>query len=208
MRNATLFTLLLFLPVTLLPGCLSPRTVLMESRYVVQPTVDVASVPTGEDSLGIRPLQVAQPYGVQLAYVDEDHRFGYRPNAEWTEAPGDILTRSLTDAFAACGRFTDVGNAADMRIPSLILTGEIRKFHEDRTQSPPVAVCEVRLELRNARVPGLVWAETLRADVPLADGKDSGAALAEAMSASVRQVLEAAVAAVVTATAPAPPAVP
>lgn len=204
MRNTYSPILTLALALAVLPGCLSPRTVVVDSRYALQPKIDVAPVPAGEETLGIRPLQVAQPYGVQMAYLDAEFRFGYRHNAEWTEAPGDVVTRALTDALAASHRFADVGNAADMRIPSLILTGEIRKYHEDRTQSPPAAVCEIRLELRNARLPGLVWADTVSAAVPLGGGSDAPADVAAAMNTAVEQVVGAAVKGIAAATVPAP----
>lgn len=195
---------LLVLPLLMLAlaGCLSPRTVLLGSRYTLQPEVAVTPVATGTDTLGLRPLQTARPYTMQMAYVDAGHRFGYRTAGEWTEQPGALVTRVLSDALAASGRFEDVGNAADMSIPSLILTGEIRKFHEDRTVTPPAAVVELRLELREARAPRLVWAETLHASVPLGAGEDSGADLAGAMSDAVRQVVESAVSGIVSTTMP------
>jgi ABC-type uncharacterized transport system auxiliary subunit len=201
---------LLLLPVLLvaLGGCLSPRTVLLDARYTLQPEVVVTPVAQGAETLGLRPLQVARPYTQQMAYIDAGHRFGYRSGGEWTEHPGSLVTRVLNDALGASGRFEDVGNAADMTIPSLILTGEIRKFHEDRTASPPTAVVELRLELRAARAPGLIWAETLQAAVPLVAGEDSGADLAGAMSEAVQQVVEAAVTGIVNATTPPPPGTP
>ena len=103
---------------------------------------------------------VAQPYRLPLVY-QEGARLGVYPNEEWAEQPGDMVTRAVSDAIMATGRFQDVGNAADMARPDLILTGELRKFHEERSDTSLQAVISLHLELREARGTNAYWVETL-----------------------------------------------
>ena len=129
-------------------------------------------------SLGVRPLFSARPYGLPMAYLDANQQLGFRIRDEWAEPPASSVTRALTDALTATNRFIDVGNASDMARPDLMLTGELRKFHENRTVSPSTADLEVRIELRFSRSPGAVWAETLEESIPLASDDASGFAAA------------------------------
>jgi len=96
------------------------------------------------------------------------------------ENPAPIVTRAIQDALAASARFADVGNAADMARPDLLLTGELRAYRENRSLQPPQAELEVRLELRQATEPGSIWAETIRDTEPMKE--DTPAALAESMT--------------------------
>jgi ABC-type uncharacterized transport system auxiliary subunit len=79
-----------------------------------------------------------------------------------------------------------VGNAFDMARPDAVLTAELRAFHENRAVQPPVAEVEVRLELREARSPQVLWAGTLREVEPLAG--EEASALAVAMNAAVGRI--------------------
>lgn len=137
-------------------------------------------------TLGVRPLMAAKPYSIRMAYRGPNHEIAYRNLEEWAEAPADAITRVLTDAIAATGAFEDVGNAADMARPDLILTGELRKFREDRTAETPTAEIEVRLELREARDVKSLWAATLSATRPLPDATAGG--LAAAMNEATAQI--------------------
>lgn len=181
-------------------GCLGPRTITAVAHYVITPAPVVAESVPGSHTLGLRPLATARPYTLAMAYVDADGRFGYRANEEWTESPSAVVTRALLDACIASGRFADVGDAADMARPDYLLTGEIRAFHEDRAVAPSEAVVSLRLELRPAREPGVVWAETLDARVPLAGSHPAD--LAKAMSGAVADAVGRAVAAISAADLP------
>ena len=80
-----------------------------------------------------------------------------------------------------------MGDAADMHAPDLVVTGRLRRFEEVRDGGTWFAVCEVRLELREARSPQLLWAETLSARRALA--QQDRPALAAAMSEAVAEVV-------------------
>ncbi|MBI1318183.1 MAG: hypothetical protein GC168_04420 [Candidatus Hydrogenedens sp.] len=157
-------------------------------RYVlvVRPQADEATqVPL---TLGIRPLYSARPYHVDMVYLDEGGKLSDYTGAQWAELPETVVTRALTDAFNATKRFKDVGNAADMARPDIILTGEVREFVEDRTVVPAEAVVEIYAASRYARDTALVWSGVSTARVPL-DG--SGAeALRKAMQEAVAQAVQ------------------
>jgi ABC-type uncharacterized transport system auxiliary subunit len=170
-----------------LAGCLSARNITPTRHYTVDPKVQVERGKTVDKTLGYRPLEVAQPYERRIAFVTQDHFLGYRDREEWAEKPGDTVTRTIADALANTGCFKDVGDASRLARPELMLTGELRKFQENRTQKPYTAEIEVRLELREARGSGLIWAGTLQAAVPVA-GEAKASALADAMAKAVSQV--------------------
>ena len=99
---------------------------------------------------------------------------GRELRVEWGEVRAGEITAASEREIA------DVGNAADMVRPDLLLTGELRAYHENRSLQPPQAELEVRLELRQATEPGSIWAETLRETEPMK--ADTPAALAESMT--------------------------
>jgi ABC-type uncharacterized transport system auxiliary subunit len=181
--------LILTLMVCSLAGCLSAPEITPTRRYTVFPELRVSAVDKAQGlTLGIRPLTVARPYAALMAFTDVNHVLAYRDREEWAEAPGAIMTRALTDALIATKGFEDVGNAAEMARPDLMLTGELRKFHEKRGDGPSAAELEVRLELRQARGKTLIWSETLHAEIVMDNG--SASALADAMVKAVTQISE------------------
>ncbi len=169
--------------VLLCAGCLTPKRIVPTQYYTIDPVIDVGGAEATALTLGVRPFAVARPYDAGMAYLDSRHRLAYRVKEEWAELPRDVVTRAVMDAITATGRFADVGKAAEMSLPDLMLTGEVRKFHENRSVHPPVVELEARLELRRTRAKDPIWAETLRVEAPIAD--DSGDALAAAMSEAV-----------------------
>ncbi len=160
-------------------------------QYALAPQVNVQPVETEAWTLGIRPVEPALPYKQRIVYRETGYELGFHVYAEWAELPREILTRTLSDALIASCRFGDVADAANLRLPDFILTGQLRKFDEDRTVTPREAVCEVRLELRGGFTRRLAWADTLTARVPV-EG-DGAPALADAMSHAVARMVEQAV---------------
>ncbi|HPJ97868.1 MAG TPA: ABC-type transport auxiliary lipoprotein family protein [Candidatus Hydrogenedentes bacterium] len=165
-------------------GCIRP-TVTPTIRYVLKPEIAVAQASPTERSLGIRRFRASALYRTPILYA-QDHQIHPYPYAEWALNPEDMVTRAITDAIVATGRFRDAGDASNVNRPELMLVGELRRFEADRDASPVVAVCEVRIELREAFGTGLLWADTLVARVPLAE--DRVDALPDAMSLAVAQI--------------------
>ena len=171
----------------LLAGCLGPREVIGPRTFVVRPEL---SVPKAENkltaTLGVREFSAPQQYDRRMVVLEPDFRLGARTNDTWAETPAAALTRCVTDALVATGHFADVGNAFDMARPDTVLTGELRAFHENKAVQPPAAEVEVRMELREARSPRVLWSGTLREVEPLAG--DEASALAVAVNAAVGRV--------------------
>lgn len=169
-----------------LPGCLSPGEVTPINRYVLEPALEATPLPEAPratNTLGLRPLTVARPYGSRMAYREAGLSMGYYTNAQWAETPGPVLTRALEDGLRLQGAFSDVGNAADMARPDLILTGDIRKFYEDRGGDQPTAVLEAEVEVRRAQGVEALFTRIYAVSVPL-EG-DGPQALAAAMNQAV-----------------------
>lgn len=146
----------------------------------------IAPVQAVERTLGVRTLNAALPYKLKVVYRKSDYELATYENAEWAELPRDMVSRALTDALTATQRFKDVGDAADMALPDLAMTGELRVFDEVHTTDPWTAVCEMRLEVRDSQGPKALWAGTLRSSQPLE--KNEVAALPAAMSKAVAEI--------------------
>jgi len=185
---------LLLLLAALAAGCTTPSYTRVTRYYLETGCANVTTASPGSKSLGIRPLLAARPYDQKVAYRMPDYTLGGDETIQWAESPRDTVTRALTDALSACGRFKDVGNAADIALPDWTLTGEVRRFDENRTRNPWTADCEIRLELRDTQSGEALWAETLSASVPME--RNENGALPAAMSKAVSEVVSKAVAAI------------
>lgn len=180
----------LALSAMVLSGCLSAGEVKPVNYYFLDPPLNVENRTPGNDTLGVHPLNTALPLDRRMAYRTEGAKVGYR-TTEWADRPGDAATRALLDALVASQRFRDVGLASEMSRPDLVLTGELRRFYENRTVSPATAEAEIRFELRKARDNAGVWSETLHVEKPI-DGEDA-TALAAAMSQALGELISKAV---------------
>ncbi len=171
-----------------LSSCLTAGTISPTRYYAVEPQIEVAAVEQVPCTLGLRALASARPYDTRMAYRDSDLRIGYR-DTEWAELPSHVVTRALDDAIDATGRFSDSGNAIDMARPDLMLTGELRRFYEDRGGTPAKAVVELGLEVREARGEAAPWDAIIRAEVPIEGAEASAVAIAmsEAVAQAVRE---------------------
>jgi len=165
------------------------------TKYVLESDVQVAAAQQPLDkTLGIRPLVAARPYKQKVVYRESGFVLGEYSTVEWAELPADVVTRILSDSIVATHHFKDVGNAEDLALPDLVLTGELRKFDVVRTTDPWKAECEVRLELRDTQQPQAVWAVTFTDSEPLE--RNEASALPAAMSRAVAKIVKQAVEAI------------
>lgn len=169
-----------------LAGCLSPGEVALKRQFLLAPNVVVDKASPTAHTLGIRPLSAARPYTLTMLYANEEGALLPRADVFWAEEPAVTVARALRDAIAQSGRFADVGDAADLARPEYVLTGELRKFYEDRSATPPMATVEVRLELRQVRDAQQVWAGTCSGSAAL--GGDTAAMFARAMESATETV--------------------
>lgn len=182
------YALLLVLAGAVLTGCLSAVPYEPVQRYSIVPDTDVEARAPQAGSIAVRPLSPAQPYTTSMVYRPDEFTVAYRPVDEWAESPRDAVTRALLDALASTNYFSDVGTASNVPLPDYILTGQLRRFDEMRTTSPPHALCEIRIEVRENRRPARsILTQSYRESVPLED--PSGAALAEAMTRAVSVIV-------------------
>jgi len=185
---------------TCLTGCLSPNGAPPPDQFLLQaaPAAPIAeALPV---TLGIRELESARPYHLQMAHMEADGRLNYYQTATWAEFPAAALTRALHEGISKTGRFKDAGMAEQMARPDWMLVGYLNAFHEDRSTTPPQAVVEVRLEMRQARATDLLWSATLRESQPV-EGEGPGA-LAKAMAAAVERLTATAVTQITAVPAP------
>lgn len=179
-------------------GCLGGVPYTPVQRYGIVPEIDPERRETSAGALAIRALEYAKPYTTAMVYRPDEFTVSYRDAEDWAEAPRDIVTRALRDSLAATDFFSDVGSTSDVPLPDYILTGHLRRFDEMRTTSPPHALCEVRVEVReNARPARAVLSRSYRETVPM-NGESAGA-FAEAMTAVVSAVVAKATEDIVTA---------
>ena len=166
-------------------GCATP-TYQPVTSFAVEPQINVPEATPTNLTLGVRPLEYGRPYRQPVAYRDKGLVLGAYDKYEWAELPRDILTRALMDAITATRTFQDVGLAALMARPNLLLTGQLRKFDLNRAAEPWTAQVEVSLSLRPALESNVVWSDVLNASTPLAT--NDIAALPEAMSQAVANI--------------------
>ena len=176
-------------------GCVGLNKAAPPLRYAIEPKPEITAVENCGKSLAVRPIEPARPYKQNVVYRNGSE-LGIYTQVEWAELPSDAATRSLTDALIASHRFTDVAKAIDLAAPDLILTGQLRKFDLVRDAEPWMAVCEIRLELREGVARSLVWAKTLSGVEPLATAGNE--ALPAAMNTVLTRVIEEAVTEIVT----------
>ena len=173
----------------LVAGCLSAVPYTPIQRYGIVPNVDVQTREQAVGPLAIRPLEYAQQYSLLMVYRPDEFTVLYQDTEHWAEPPRDSVTRALRDALATTGFFSDVGSASDVPLPEYILTGHLRRFDEMRTTSPPHALCEVRIEVReNARPARVLLAKTYRESRAM--NENSASAFAEAMTSCVSTIVE------------------
>jgi ABC-type uncharacterized transport system auxiliary subunit len=149
--------------------------------------VAVATATPTDRTLGLRPLSAGSIYTERMLFLGEGNAMDAYPFAAWTDMPRDVVGRALDDALRATGRFKDVGDAADLKNPTYILTGELRRFEEVRSSSGSTALCEIHIEVRTYDTRDPVWVGTVTGSETL--GGQGPAALAEAMEKAVAKAV-------------------
>lgn len=181
-----------------LTGCLTPSGGAPPDQFLLRPAPLVQQADTVGLNLGLRPVEAARPFQLAMAYSEPDGRLNYYQSASWADYPAKILTRSLQEALDQSGRFGDVGMAAEMTRPDLILVGYLSLCHENRASG--AAELEVRFELRRALRTELLWASTLKETEPMAG--QGPAALASALQSAMSRLVQKAATEIIGAVQP------
>ncbi len=167
-------------------GCLRPEFT-PTRLYALAPEISAPAAEPSGASLGVRPLDAARPYRERMMYRDETNALEPYYGVEWAESPRDAVTAALKDVLRDTGHFGDVGDATHMLGPDYLLMGVIRRFEEDRAASPPEAVIELRLELRDGAARTGIWSDTILVRTPME--RPGPEALAAAMSEAVAEAV-------------------
>lgn len=198
MKSITALLTALLGATALLGGCLTASTISPIRYYTIRPVLAVEPIAPSGKTLGVRPLIGAKPYKLAIAYTNADNRLAYFQNAEWADLPATMLNRALMDGLIRLAAFSEVDDAANMNLPKLILTGELRRFEADYNREVPAAVVEMICTVRDIESDTSVWQGYVTAETPL-PAPENGAGLnndatlasvAEAMSTSVSRVVK------------------
>lgn len=182
-----IYLIMAILLTTFFTACLSPVKTTPITRYDIEPEINVTAVEPSTYTLGVRTLEAARPYRQRIVYREAGYVLGEHQKAEWAELPADSFTLALIEAITTTAKFSDIGNASNMNAPDFLLTGQLRRFDEDRTSEPWAAVVEVRLALRPTFGAGDIWSDVVTAKIPLE--KNEVTALPAAMSKAVADVV-------------------
>lgn len=177
------------LTMLLAAGCLTNREPLHLSTYIISPDppVDVMGE-TGGPALAMRAFEPVRIYSTtRMVYRKGEYEVDVRKDGEWAEMPSDAVHRALHDALTRSRVFSDVGPALNVKASGLVLTGQLRRFDEDRSQSPPQAVVEIRLDLRSDGDGRLLWTGVAAARAPVEGPHPSD--LAAAMTRAVESAV-------------------
>ena len=171
----------------LLPGCALLKNSTPPARFLLDPNPVPEAMATIELTVGVRPFASARPYALPMQYLDEAGRLTDFPASEWYEQPDRMVTLAIIDALARTERFRDAGYAADMARPDVVLTGEVRRFHEARSQEIAEAVVELYAAARHARTADTLWSGTVAVRHPVTG--TGGAAFRDAMESALEDAV-------------------
>ncbi len=179
-------------------GCVA-RTYTPAVRYELPARIQVDQHAATGYTVAVRPLDIARPYGAKMVYRIRDHVLVPYEDAEWSELPRESITRALSDALRSTGGFADVADAVAVSQPDIIVSGEVRRLYQDRTQTPWRAHCEIRVEARMGIERRSLWVDTIveetvqEADSMAAFAPAMGSALGAAVSRAADGIASAAV---------------
>ncbi len=178
-------------------GCLTSSYTQIE-RYTLEPKIDVERTASCDLTLGVNEIESTRLYRDKIVARVDEYSVTFHSDAVWAEMPDEVITRALMDGLVASGHFSDVADPVEIEDADYTLSGELRKFEELRTTQPVMAVCHLRLELREASDNTLVWFDTIKTEVPLES--QNLESLAKAMSQAISDAVRIAVKAVVART--------
>jgi ABC-type uncharacterized transport system auxiliary subunit len=173
-------------------GCLSAGEYVPIQRFALNGNLDIASVPSTNLTVGVRPLEYVRFYKEPMVYRQGDYAIAYDAYHHWAELPRDAVTRVLIDGLTETEGFADAGYAYALPRPDFIVTGELRRFDQMRSTEPWTAVCEARFEIRDRSTGAVRWSETLsaEAELPSQDAAGFAAAMSQAVGELVTNAVE------------------
>lgn len=135
-------------------------------------------------TLGVRPLTAGTRYRDRMLYRPSNVEVRFYEYDRWVEPPAEMVNRLLTEMLQGSNLFQQVASADDVQPQAWILSGEVLRFDEVRTNTTRHADVSLALELRRARDERLLWSDILTATQPLPGNTPE--VLAQAMSRAVQ----------------------
>ena len=139
-------------------------------------------------SLVVQPFSAQPPYHRdRMVYRSSPYEFDFYHYHRWVTKPADMLTTLTRRSLQQSGLFTTVYPTPDAQA-DLRLGGVVRQYEEvDRTQSWQAAL-SIEVWLSRSREPAPFWFRSYTATQSAA--KRNPAAVAEAMSRNLQDILE------------------
>ena len=185
----------LFFPILLtslvLGGCSLMRSK-QEVQYYALSLPTRASAPSSPApitaSLVVRPFSAQPPYNRdRIVYRSSPYEFDFYHYHRWVTKPADMLTALTRRSLQQSGLFTTVYPTPDAQA-DLQLGGVIRQYEEVDQAHSWQAVLSIEVWLSRSREPAPFWFQPYTATQPAA--KRNPAAVAEAMSRNLQDILE------------------
>lgn len=146
--------------------------------------------PQARGSLLVRDMRVAGAYDdARMVYRESEYRLERYDYHEWIVPPGELVSDALRDGYAASGWFAAVEREPGASIDAE-LHGRVLAIEEvDLTRTQWVGHLRLELELLDARTRERLWAHEYDLTRPMKERDPDG--LAAAISAGLREVIDA-----------------
>jgi cholesterol transport system auxiliary component len=185
----------LLIAVCLLTGCLARPHLDKQSFIFAPPPLATPRVASGNRVLGIRTLQVAEPFeGRSFVYRTGDYSYDRDPYAEFMVHPAEGLVLPITSWLRNAGGFSAVVEAGSALKPNTLVEIEVVRLYGDfRPSEHPAAVLAMRFVFFDAPkgVPGkVILQREYSRDIPLKTW--TSPALIDGWNQALAQILESA----------------
>jgi len=185
-----------YLALCLLTGCLGrPHLDKQSFIFAPPPPPTHGERDPGDRVLGIRTLQVAEPFeGRSFVYRTGDYSYDRDPYAEFMVPPAEGLVLPISNWLRQAGGFSAVVEAGSALKPNTLVEIQVVQLYGDfRPAEHPAAVLALRLVFFDAPngIPGkVILQHEYSRDIPLKTR--SATALIEGWNQALAQILESA----------------
>jgi cholesterol transport system auxiliary component len=186
---------IIYAALCLLTGCLARPHMDQQTFMFALPSVAAPKAASGSRVLGIRTLQVAEPFeGRSFVYRTGEFSYDRDFYAEFMVHPADALVTPISRRFREAGGFSAVVEAGSALKPNTLVEIYVGKLYGDfRPTEQPAAVLSMRFVFFDASrgVPGkVIFQHEYSRDIPLK--ARTAAALIDGWNQALIQILDAA----------------
>lgn len=186
---------IIYVALCCLTGCLARPHLDRQSFIFALPSTATPKAATGSRVLGIRTLQVAEPFeGRSFVYRTGEFSYDRDPYAEFMVHPAEGLVVPISSWFRQAGGFSAVTEAGSALKPNTLVEIQVGKLYGDfRPAEQPTAVLSMRFVFFDASngAPGkVILQREYSSDIPLK--ARTAVALIEGWNQALTQILDAA----------------